>query len=72
MFQLFTSLIFVEGHETLEFISAGLKSVYENSLPKPDDLNNWRPGQICIAFWRFDKKWYRARVKKVILSFWEN
>lgn len=47
----------------MKLIEDGLKTVFENSKPSPDDLH-WRPGQICIARW-VDDKWYRARVIEV-------
>ncbi|XP_065225661.1 tudor domain-containing protein 1 isoform X2 [Planococcus citri] len=48
----------------ITMISDGLQSRFTDSTPSPHDMH-WYPGQICIAWFFVDKKWYRGKVLKV-------
>lgn len=48
----------------MDVISQGLQHRFETTSPLPMDLH-WYPGQICIAWFFMDKKWYRGKVLKV-------
>lgn len=47
--------------DTLTVIGNALLSRFQNSQPKPHDLY-WFVGQLCIAQYHSDKKWYRGKV----------
>lgn len=50
--------------DTLTVIGNALLSRFNNSQPKPHDLY-WFVGQLCIAQYHADKKWYRGKVVRV-------
>uniref|UniRef100_A0AAU7J8D4 Tudor domain-containing protein Tdr4 n=1 Tax=Locusta migratoria TaxID=7004 RepID=A0AAU7J8D4_LOCMI len=50
-----------EESDTLTMIQNALQSRFTNSKPAPHDLF-WFPGQVCIAKYHGDKKWYRGKV----------
>jgi hypothetical protein len=47
--------------DTLTVIGNALLSRFQNSQPKPHDLY-WFVGQLCIAQYHSDKRWYRGKV----------
>ncbi|PNF34127.1 hypothetical protein B7P43_G01154 [Cryptotermes secundus] len=47
--------------ETLRIIGNALCTRFNSSRPKPHDLY-WFVGQLCIAQYHADKKWYRGKV----------
>lgn len=52
---------FHQSSHLLEEISKALCTKYDNSLPKPCDATI-QPGDICVAKFHMDNKWYRATV----------
>lgn len=38
---------------------------YADSKPK---VEPWSPGEICMALYHADDKWYRAKIIKVIIK----
>lgn len=53
-----------QSKPTLEILEKALMSRYSNSKPSPSDMY-WFPGQLCIAQFHRDLKWYRAKVLSV-------
>ncbi|XP_049949115.1 uncharacterized protein LOC126457111 isoform X1 [Schistocerca serialis cubense] len=53
-----------EESNTLTMIQNALQSRFGNSKPAPQDLY-WFEGQLCIAKYHGDKKWYRGKVLKL-------
>ena len=47
--------------DVLRLISLVLNAKYQRSRPKPTD-KYWRPGDLCIAQWSEDRRWYRGEV----------
>jgi hypothetical protein len=57
----------VPGADTLTVIGDALLSRFKNTQPKPHDLY-WFVGQLCIAQYHMDKKWYRGKVVGVSIK----
>lgn len=53
------------GQATLDLIQRALSTLFTGSVPKPHDLV-WSKGQVCIAYYEVDGRWYRGKVTKVI------
>ena len=53
-----------DNQDNLRIIGSVLDSKYSGSLPCPSDLQ-WTPGQVCIAQFSLDMKWYRGEVLRV-------
>ncbi|XP_039285887.1 tudor domain-containing protein 1 [Nilaparvata lugens] len=51
--------------DTLRIIGATLQTKYENSRPSPHD-SFWSAGQLCVAKYHADQKWYRGKVMEVL------
>jgi len=47
--------------DVLRLISLVLNVKYHGSRPRPTD-KYWRPGDLCIAQWSEDRRWYRGEV----------
>ena len=47
--------------DVLRLISLVLNTKYRGSRPRPTD-KYWRPGDLCIAQWSEDRRWYRGEV----------
>jgi hypothetical protein len=60
-------LLFIPGGDTLTVIGNALHSRFRDSQPKLHDLY-WFPGQLCIAQYHADKKWYRGKVVEVSIK----
>jgi hypothetical protein len=60
-------LFFIPGDETLRIIGNALCARFNDSRPKPHDLY-WFVGQLCIAQYHADKKWYRGKVVGVSIK----
>ena len=53
--------------DVLRLISLVLDAKYKGSRPRPTD-KYWRPGDLCIAQWSEDRRWYRGEVLAVDLE----
>merc|ERR1712142_750981 len=55
------------NQDTLRIIGNVLDSKFQGSSPRPVD-KYWRVGELAIARWDLDCKWYRAKVVSVNLN----
>ena len=53
--------------DVLRLISLVLNVKYQGSRPRPTD-KYWRPGDLCIAQWSEDQRWYRGEVLAIDLE----
>lgn len=58
------SRMIIQGDHVLRFIAKTLHAEYSTSKVQPYDLD-WKVGELCIAQYHGNKKWYRAQVVRM-------
>lgn len=48
----------------MDLLEKALLSLFENSVMRPHD-KEYVKGEICVALYEINKKWYRGRVTEV-------
>lgn len=62
IFYILLHVYFVVGANVLDYIDSELQLYYKNEKKHIKKDKKWKKGDLCIAQYHHDKKWYRGKI----------